>query len=63
MGTEQEKWDSPEVLTEFLNWIRSGLTGKNVCSAVRPRELNEADGPQRWRRGLYVSPAQSDHPK
>jgi hypothetical protein len=30
---------------------------------VRPRELNKADGPQLWRKGLYVSPAQSDHPK
>jgi hypothetical protein len=34
-----------------------------LASTVRPRELKQNGGTQLWRRGLHVSPAQSDQPK
>ena len=62
-----------------MDFLLSDIPGRNItrtrscwtrlkesiklASTVRPRELNEADGPRVWRRGLYVSPAQSDDPK
>jgi hypothetical protein len=62
-----------------MDFLLSDIPGRNItrtkscwtgrrksiklASTVGPREVNKTEGPQLWRRGRHVSPAQSDHPK